>query len=58
MDDIVTIITQLVGSVGFPIAISFYLINFMQKEQEAMKEAITSLEKAITVLTERINHKE
>lgn len=36
----VTVIAQLIGSVGFPICMSIYLIYFMQTELKEMRKSI------------------
>ncbi|MBP3197682.1 MAG: YvrJ family protein [Butyrivibrio sp.] len=50
----VNAITSLIGSVGFPIAMSIYLIHFMQTEQKEMRDTISELKEAIIVLTSKI----
>lgn len=47
-------IMSAIGSIGFPIVICFYLINFMETEQKEMRETINELKNAITELTARI----
>lgn len=47
-------ITNLIGSVGFPIVMSLYLIYFMQNEQKSMRDTIAELKEAIIVLTDKI----
>lgn len=49
---------SLVGSVGFPIVLCFYLIRFMETEQKEMRETINELKIAITKLTAKIEEKE
>ena len=36
----ITVIAQLIGSVGFPICMSIYLIYFMQTELKEMRKSI------------------
>lgn len=54
-------ITNVISSVGFPIAMSLLLFWYLQKESEAhreetngLKDAITKLEIAITTLVNRL----
>ena len=58
----VSAITSLVGSLGFPIVMCVLIFRYLEQEQEAHKEEITSLKDvisdlkvAITSLTERLD---
>lgn len=53
-----TTLTTLIGSLGFPIVICFYLINFMETEQKEMRETINELKTAIIQLTAKIEDTE
>jgi preprotein translocase subunit YajC len=55
------VIIQAIGSVGFPIVMSLMLFYYMTKQQEAhaseskeMRDAINSLQVAITKLTDKL----
>lgn len=43
----VSVITQLIGSVGFPIVMCFVLVYYMEKSEESHKEEINSLKEAL-----------
>lgn len=47
-------VTQLVGSVGFPIAMCFILVYYIKGEQDTMRQTLTELKLAIQSLTEEI----
>ena len=51
--DITTIIDA-VGSLGFPVVVTFYLIHYMEEEQKSMRKTIEDLREAITILAERL----
>lgn len=59
----INVIAQLVGSVGFPICMSIYLIYFMQTELKEMRKTIENntltMQKVVDKLNEvRINETE
>lgn len=59
----INVIAQLVGSVGFPICMSIYLIYFMQTELKEMRKTIENntltMQKVVDKLNEvKINEKE
>lgn len=59
----INVIAQLVGSVGFPICMSIYLIYFMQTELKEMRKTIENntltMQKVVDKLNEvRIDEKE
>mgnify|MGYP003412125629 CR=1 FL=1 len=53
----INIIAQLIGSVGFPICMSIYLIYFMQTELKEMRKSIENntltMQKLLDALDER-----
>lgn len=53
----INVIAQLVGSVGFPICMSVYLIYFMQTELKEMRKSIENntltMQKLLDALDER-----
>lgn len=51
-------ITQLIGSVGFPIFMSIYLIRFMETEQREMRQTIEALRTSIDKLIDRLGREE
>ena len=53
-----TYITQLIGSVGFPIFMSIYLIRFMETEQREMRQTIEALRVSIDKLIDRLGREE
>ena len=53
----VNTIAQLIGSVGFPICMSIYLVYYMNAEQKEMRSAIEDLRNCITALIEKLNDK-
>lgn len=59
----INVIAQLVGSVGFPICMSIYLIYFMQTELKEMRKTIENntltMQKVVDKLNEvKIDEKE
>lgn len=48
--ELMQMISQVVGSLGFPIVMSILLFNQLKKEQELHKDEVTSLKDAITDL--------
>lgn len=57
----INVIAQLIGSVGFPICMSIYLIYFMQTELKEMRKSIENntltMQKLLDALDEReVNH--
>lgn len=55
----INVIAQLIGSVGFPICMSIYLIYFMQTELKEMRKSIENntltMQKLLDALDEREN---
>ena len=51
----VTIVTQLVGSLGFPIVCSGALFWYLVKEKDAHKEEMEELRKSVEANTNAIN---
>ena len=49
-----TEIIQLISNVGFPIFVSIYMLTYMNKQQEDMKETINELKNAINILNENL----
>lgn len=53
----INVIAQLIGSVGFPICMSIYLIYFMQTELKEMRKSIENntltMQKLLDALSER-----
>lgn len=53
----INVIAQLIGSVGFPICMSIYLIYFMQTELKEMRKSIENntltMQKLLDALDER-----
>lgn len=49
-------IIQLISNVGFPIFVGIYLLVYMNKQQEDMKETINELKNAINILTENLKN--
>lgn len=47
---------QLIPNIGFPIFVSIYLLTYMNKQQEDMKETINELKNAINILTENLKN--
>ena len=47
-------IIQIISNVGFPIFVAIYMLIYMNKQQEDMKETINELKNAINILTENI----
>lgn len=47
-------IIQIISNVGFPIFVAVYMLIYMNKQQEDMKETINELKNAINILTENI----
>lgn len=48
--EVMQLLTQAVGSLGFPIVMSILLFNQLKKEQELHKEEVASLKDAINDL--------
>lgn len=46
--------TTLIGSVGFPIFMSLYLIYYMQSEQKSTRDALEALKRSIDLLCAKI----
>lgn len=51
----INVIAQLVGSVGFPICISIYLIYFMQTEMKEMRKTIENNTLTMQKLVDKLN---
>lgn len=51
----INIIAQLVGSVGFPICMSIYLIYFMQTELKEMRKSIENNTLTMQKLLDSLN---
>lgn len=51
----INVIAQLVGSVGFPICMSIYLIYFMQTELKEMRKSIENNTLTMQKLLDSIN---
>lgn len=47
-------ISQLIGSMGFPIAMCIILVFYIKSEQDTMRETLNELKMAIQSLTEEI----
>lgn len=54
----VSVIAQLVGSVGFPICMSIYLIYFMQTELKEMRKSIENNTLTMQKLLDALDDKE
>ena len=54
----VSMIAQLVGSVGFPICMSVYLIYFMQTELKEMRKSIENNTLTMQKLLDALDEKE
>ncbi len=54
----VSMIAQLVGSVGFPICMSIYLIYFMQTELKEMRKSIENNTLTMQKLLDALDDKE
>lgn len=54
----VSMIAQLVGSVGFPICMSVYLIYFMQTELKEMRKSIENNTLTMQKLLDALDDKE
>lgn len=50
----ITVIAQLIGSVGFPICMSVYLIYFMQTELKEMRKTIENNTLTMQKLLDRL----
>lgn len=48
-------VSELIGTVGFPILVALLLMWYIKQEQDAMKETLNELKSAITRLIERID---
>ena len=51
----ITVIAQLIGSVGFPICMSIYLIYFMQTELKEMRKSIENNTLTMQKLLDSLN---
>lgn len=51
----INVIAQLVGSVGFPICMSIYLIYFMQTELKEMRKTIENNTLTMQKLVDKLN---
>lgn len=51
----INVIAQLVGSVGFPICMSIYLIYFMQTELKEMRKSIENNTLTMQKLSDSLN---
>lgn len=51
----ISIVAELVGTVGFPIVVAFILMWYIKTEQDSMKETLNELKTAITRLIDRID---
>lgn len=47
-------IIQIISNVGFPIFVAIYMLIYMNKQQQDMKETINELKNAINILNENI----
>lgn len=54
----VQVITNFIGSVGFPIFMCVYLIRFMEIEQKEMRKTIDALRLSIEKLNDRLGREE
>lgn len=51
----INVIAQLIGSVGFPICMSIYLIYFMQTELKEMRKSIENNTLTMQKLSDSLN---
>ncbi len=47
-------IIQIISNVGFPIFVAIYMLIYMNKQQQDMKETINELKNAINILTDNL----
>lgn len=52
--EIANVIIQMVGSLGFPIFMCIYLMNYMTKQQTELKDTIADLKTVIVELCTKI----
>lgn len=51
-----SVMAELVGTIGFPIFVALILMWYIKTEQDSMKETLNELKTAITRLIDRIDN--